>query len=74
MEPYRSQANHAANLPIAPQALKPETIPAPVEADKPIDEAKSGRKYGGTKSANVPVAPARNRQLNGMLLNSDQST
>ena len=54
MDPYRSQATPAANLPMAGEALKPETIPAPVDADIPIDWAKSARKYGGTKSGNAP--------------------
>ena len=57
VEPNLSQAKPAPNRPTAVQALKAATIPAPVEADSPIDWANSGRKYGGTKSANVPTAP-----------------
>ena len=72
--PNLSQAKPAPNRPTAVQALKPATIPAPVEAESPMERAKRGRKNGGTKSANVPMAPARNRQQNGMRLKSDIST
>lgn len=58
--PKWSPAKPAPKRPIAVQALKPATMRAPVEAERPIDWAKGGKKNGGTKSANVPTAPARN--------------
>ena len=70
--PTLSQAKPALKRPMAVQALKPATMPAPVEIDNLIEWAKSSRKNGGIKGANVLTA-ARKRQQNGMLLNSDRS-
>ena len=74
VDPNLPQPKPAPSRPIAAQALKAATIPTPVEANSPIECAKSGRKNIGTMNAKVPTAPARKRQRNSTFLNSVRST
>jgi hypothetical protein len=71
--PIRSQIQPPANRPTAVDAPNPATSPAPVEAERPMDLAKTGRKNGGTNKANTPTAPAIARVRKGMLFSCDQS-
>jgi hypothetical protein len=65
MGPTLSHSGPATKRPTALQALNAATKPAPVLELRPIDLAKRGRKYGGTKSARHPIAPARNTATKG---------
>jgi hypothetical protein len=58
------------NRPIAEEKLQAATTPAPVLGERPIAVVKRGRKKGGTKSENVPIAPATKSKLNLKSLNS----
>jgi hypothetical protein len=55
---------------MADEKLQAATTPAPVPGERPIAVVKSGRKNGGTKIENVPIAPARKSKLNLKSLNS----
>jgi len=44
--------------PTAEEKLKPANSPAPVAGVRPMARAKRGMKKGGTRSGNVPIAPA----------------
>lgn len=59
--------------PTAVAAPKPPTKAAPIEGESPIELAKSGKKNGGTKSANTPIAPAMAKVRKDPFLKSDQS-
>jgi hypothetical protein len=71
--PIRSHVQPPKTRPTAVAAPKPPTKPAPVDADSPIELAKSGRKNGGTKRANTPTAPAKVNVMKGTFFKSDQS-
>ena len=62
--PRISQRNPQAILPTAEEKLKPATRPAPVLEERPSEWLYMGRKKGGTKSGNVPTAPATKRITN----------
>ena len=59
--PSLSQRKPEKIRPMADEKLNPETRPAPVLDDRPIDRLYNGRKNGGTRRGNVPTAPARNK-------------
>lgn len=62
--PILSQRNPQRTLPMAEEKLNPAKRPAPVTNDRPIDQLNMGRKNGGTRSAKVAMAPARNIRRN----------
>ena len=61
--PILSQVNPPRIRPTAVAAPNPPTKPAPVDADRPIELANSGKKNGGTKRAKTPTAPAMPRPM-----------
>lgn len=71
--PILSQVNPPRIRPTAVAAPNPPTKPAPVDADRPIELANSGKKNGGTKRAKTPTAPAMVSVRKGTFFKSDQS-
>jgi hypothetical protein len=56
--PNESHSRPERIRPTAEAKLKPARRPAPVLVDSPMDRLYRGRKKGGTRSGNVPTAPA----------------